>query len=80
MSVLFNRALASRFTRASFRTLTRHATSGPIDTERALRLLRNNVRDVQPGATFATQTEIANQLLQHWRNRASDARSITATE
>lgn len=77
---LFNRALANRHTRASFRTLSKHAATGAIDTERALKLLRNNVRDVARGATLATQQAIATQLLQHWRDSASVPTQSTATE
>ena len=68
MSNLFNRALANRYTRATFRNLSRHAaTPRGIDTTAALRLLRRNVRDTAPGATAATQQQIAQQLLDTWR-------------
>ena len=61
-------ALAHRHTRASFRTLDKHAARPQgIDRTSALRLLRRNVRDVAPGASDATQQRVAIALLTHWR-------------
>lgn len=53
----------------SFRTLDRHKDSGAFDRYAALRLLRNNVRDM-PGTARFTNAErdyIAARLLQFWR-------------
>ena len=66
MKTLYNRTLANRYTKATFRTLTKHWQGGKFNRNRALKLLRNNVRDVQPNATGATQQTVATQLLQHW--------------
>lgn len=63
-------ALAHRYTQASFRTLDKHAAIGPIDTVAALRLLRRNVRDVAPAASYDTQQQIARDLLDIWRHGA----------
>lgn len=64
---ILSAALSHRHTQASFRTLDKHATRGPIDRTRALRLLRRNVRDVAPGVSDATQQRVAIALLTHWR-------------
>lgn len=61
------RTSAHRFTRASFRTLRKHAASGAFDTDAAMRLLRRNVRDVAPGATVDTQQRVASVLLAQFR-------------
>lgn len=79
-STLFNRTLANRHTRASFRTLSKHAATGALCEDRALKLLRNNVRDVHPSATASVRQSIALQLLQVWRDGATGATHTTATE
>ncbi len=66
------RTLADPYTLASFKTLTRHAASPQgLHEPSALRLLRRNVRDVQPSAPHILQQHVAQQLLQHWRNSAN---------
>jgi hypothetical protein len=64
---LLSKALASPFTQASFRTMSKHAARGAIDSHAALRLLRRNVRDVAPRVAFAIQHDTARQMLEHWR-------------
>lgn len=59
----------NRYILASFRTLQRHRESGAFDNYAALRLLRNNVRDI-PGTNGMNDSErdyIAARLLQFWR-------------
>lgn len=59
----------NRFIAASFRTLDRHKASGAFDQYAALRLLRNNVRDLPDcaGMTAQERDYIAARLLQFWR-------------
>lgn len=59
----------NRFILASFRTLQKHKESGAFDQFAALRLLKNNIRDI-PGTGALTTPErdyIAARLLQFWR-------------
>lgn len=57
-------------TRQSYATLKRHAASPRgLDTTAALRLLRRNVRDVQPTATYQTQQTVARILLDAMQRR-----------
>lgn len=70
-------ALRNRFTRLTFATLDKHATSAQgIDGNAALRLLRRNVRDVAPLADSETQQAVARALLTHWR----ETRTLRALE
>lgn len=57
-------------TRQSYATLKRHAQSprGLCETS-ALRLLRRNVRDVHPDATYQTQQTVARILLDAMQRR-----------
>lgn len=73
-------ALANPFTARSFATLDKHSATGPIDPNRALRLLRRNVRDVAPCSSYATQQRIARELLQHWRTHGSVQHTVTDSE
>lgn len=59
----------NRYIAASFRTLNRHKASGAFDQYAALRLLRNNVRDLPDTATLGEieRDYIAARLLQFWR-------------
>lgn len=60
----------NRFVLASFRTLRRHKQSGAFDQYAALRLLRNNARDIAPPAAPLSDFDrdaIARYLLMHWR-------------
>ncbi len=70
-------ALASRHTRASFRTLDRHHASGTFDRHAAIRLLLNNVRDAMraTGATLdlRERDKAAKELLHVWRTERQDA-------
>ena len=64
---LYRAALALDYTRASFRTLSKHAKAGNLDREAALRLLARNVRDTGIPANPATREQAATMLLEHWR-------------
>ena len=70
MTHLFNATLNHPMTRRTFSTLTKHHTAEPgaFDDELALKLLRNNVRDVSRSTTYATRQSVAQRLLTHWRN------------
>lgn len=59
----------NRYLLASFRNLQRHKESGAFDHYAALRLLRNNVRDLPDTATLGEieRDYIAARLLQFWR-------------
>lgn len=55
---------------ATFRTLRKHADSGAFDANAALRLLKNNVRDIAPRNVRLSERdkcEIAERLLRFWR-------------
>ena len=69
IQTLTRAALVNPYTRASFRTLDKHAKGGPFDTIAALRLLRRNVRDVAPQAPNNVQQAIARALLTYWHER-----------
>ncbi len=70
----------NRYTQASYRTLTRHASGGRFDETAALRLLRRNVRDVSPNAAHELQQQTATVLLTAWRKRANTESHTTQTE
>jgi hypothetical protein len=58
------------FLLATFRTLSKHHANGAFDNYAALRLLRNNVRDIAPRDAQLTQrdrNDIAERLLRYWR-------------
>ena len=70
----------NRYTQASYRTLSHHASSGRFNETAALRLLRRNVRDVHPDATHELQQRTATVLLTAWRKRANTESHATQTE
>lgn len=70
-TAILKRALASRHTRASFATLSKHATQGAFDTNAALRLLANNVKDVARDSHLTQRHAIARELLEAWRTSAA---------
>lgn len=60
----------NRYLAATFRTLSRHKASGAFDNYAALRLLRNNVRDIAPHDVQLNESDrhdIARRLLAYWR-------------
>lgn len=67
-ALALERALASRHTRASFATLTKHRNAGRYDRLAAIRLLLNNVRDTGVRLTLDERDACAKALLAHWRN------------
>ena len=69
IQTLTRAVLVNPYTRASFRTLDKHATRGTINTCAALRLLRRNVRDVAPQSSSGVQQAIARALLTYWHER-----------
>lgn len=69
-------ALACQHTHKSFRTLAKHAARGSFDPDRALALLRNNVRDAAQYVRNANATDIgqaAQLLLEHWQRQPTDS-------
>lgn len=77
---LTSAALSNPHTQSSFNTLDKHAARGTIDTSAAMRLLRNNVRDVAPGAGYETTHRIATDLLTHWRDSRNTVDTATPSE
>lgn len=68
-------------TRQSYTTLKRHAASKRgLNTTAALRLLRRNVRDVHPDATYQTQQTVARILLdamqRRWQGATTDTQGM----
>lgn len=73
-------ALANRHTTSSFNTLDKHKARGAFDPVAAMRLLRNNVRDVAPGVAYDTAQRIAAQLLTHWKESHNASDTDTQSE